>query len=149
MAYTTNDLNDNYRFINRVRFPDGGDVNLSALQNLIQEEADSNGIPVAFRNDVLKTGGMFSKQTEDILILYNPDHAADYLRFLIRITHQGKYAFMDVFKVGGSKNFGRDNKAAGSTAQKVFNKISGHSQKLQEEENYYTILSDCLANIIN
>lgn len=148
MAYTSKDLNDDFRFVNRVRFPNGDGVNLIALQNALQNECDSNGIPVAFRNDTLKTGGFLSKQTEDILVLYNPDHATDYLQFLIRITHQGKYAFMDVFKVGGSKNFARDNKAhGGSVTQGIFNALSGHSQKLQEEQNYYTILKDCFENI--
>ncbi len=150
MAYSSNDLNEQYRFVNRVRFPNGEGVNLVVLQERLQDECDSNGIPVAFRSDTLKTGGLFSKQAEEILILYNPEHSTDYLQFLIRITHQGKYAFMDVFKVGGSKNFARDNKAhGGSMAQGLFNAISGHNQKLQEEENYYTILSDCMQNIIS
>lgn len=155
MAYSSNDLNEQYRFVPRVRFPNGEGVNLVVLQERLQDECDSNGIPVAFRSDTLKTGGLFSKQAEEILILYNPEHSADYLQFLIRITHQGKYAFMDVFKVGGSKNFARENNAHDSNgggfavAQGIFNKLSGHSQKLQEEENFYTILSDCLQNIIS
>ena len=150
MPYSQNDLNEDYRFINRVRFPNGNDINLVALQEILQDECDANGIPVAFSNDTLKTGGLFSKQVEDVLVLYNTDHPYDYLQFLIRITHQGKYAFMDVFKVGSSKNYRKSNIAAGgSTVQKIFNSITGQNQKLQEEENFYTILSDCLENVIN
>lgn len=150
MAYTANDLNDEYRFINRIRFPDGNGVNLVNLQERLQDECDSNGIPVAFRSDVLKTGGLFNKQTEEVLVLYNTQHPTDYLQFLIRITHQGKYAFMDVFKVGSSKNFRNYNKAqGGSVMQSIFNGLSGTNQKMQEEENFYTILSDCFENVIS
>lgn len=150
MAYSQNDLREESRFINRIRFPDGNGINLSVLQEQLQDECDANGIPVAFRNDTLKTGSLFSKQVEDVLVLYNTAHPTDYLQFLIRITHQGKYAFMDVFKVGGSKNYAKYNKAAdGSTTQKIFNRLTGQNAKLQEEENFYTILTDCLENVIS
>lgn len=150
MAYTANDLNEDYRFINRIRFPDGNGVNLVNLQERLQDECDSNGIPVAMRSDVLKTGGLFNKQTEEVLVLYNTQHPTDYLQFLIRITHQGKYAFMDVYKVGSSKNYRNTNVAAGgSTFRKLANAISGTNAKLQEEENFYTILSDCFENVVS
>ena len=148
MAYGQNDLNEQYRFIPRVRFPDGQGLNLNVLQKAIQDQCDANGIPVAFQNDVLKTGSLFNKQSEDVLTLYNPDHPTDYLRFLLRVTRQGKYAFLDVYKAGGSKNYGRENAAANSMGAKLFNAVTGHSAKLQEEENYYTILTDCLQNVI-
>ena len=149
MAYTEKDLVEEYRFINRLRFRDGSGVNLVKLQELLQDECDSNGIPVAFRSDVLKTGGIFNKQTEEVLVLYNTQHPSDYLQFLIRVTHQGKYAFLDVFKVGSSKNFRNYNKAAGgSVGQGILNKLTGANAKLQEEENFYTILTDCFESVV-
>ncbi len=147
MAYGEKDLDDMFRFINRVRFSNGEDVNLQVVQNLLQEECNANGIPVAFRNDTLKTGGLFSKQVEDVIVLYNPDHIKDYLHFLLRVTHQGNYAFLDVFKVGGSTNYKHDNSASGG--RRILNALTGHNQKLQQEENYYTILKDCLENVIS
>ena len=150
MAYTANDLNEDYRFINRIRFPDGSGVNLVKLQERLQDECDSNGIPVAFRSDVLKTGTVFSRQSEEVLVLYNTQHPSDYLQFLIRVTHQGKYAFLDVFKVGSSKNYRNLNAASnGSNIAKIGNIFKGTTAKLQEEENFYTILSDCFDNIIS
>ena len=132
----------------QVRWPNGNNVNLVAIREAIQNQADENGIPVSFREDQLKVGGLFSSEREDILIMFNPDHPADYLRFAIRVHHQGKYAFMQVYNLGGSKNFRNDNKAnAGSTLKKIGNLVGGHNQKLQMEENYYTILRDCLANV--
>ncbi len=147
MAYTEKQLTTNWT--PQIRFPNGDDVNLMTVRNAIQEQADENGIPVAFREEQLKVGGLLSKQMEDILIMYNPDHATDYLRFAIRITHQGKYAFMHVFNLGGSKNYRDDNVANnGSTFKKLTNWVGGHDQKLQAEENYYTILRDCIENVV-
>lgn len=149
MSYSQNDLQDNYRFVNGIRFTNGANVTLGAIQTLLKEEADSNGIPVSFQSDTLKTGGLFSKQSEEVLVLYHPQHPSDYLRFMVRVTYQGKYAFMDVFKVGGSKNFARDNKATDSVGQGLFNALTGHKQKLEEEEKYYVILKDCFENVVS
>ena len=132
----------------QVRWPNGNNVNLVTVREAIQNQADENGIPVDFHEDTLKVGGLLSKEREDILIMYNPEHSSDYLRFAIRVQHQGKYAFMHVYNLGGSKNFYNDNVAAeGSTFRKLANAIGGHNQKLQAEENYYTILRDCLENV--
>ena len=146
MAYTEKQLTNEW--MPQVRWPNGNNVNLVTVREAIQEQADENGIPVAFREDQLKVGGLFSSEREDILIMYNPQHAMDYLRFAIRVMHQGKYAFMHVYNLGGSKNFHDDNLASGgSTMMKLANALSGHNQKLQAEENYYTILRDCLENV--
>lgn len=150
MAYSEKDLSTEW--IPQVRFPDGNNVNLMTIRNAIQNEADENGIPVAFREDQLKVGGLFSKQIEDVLVMYNPDHASDYLRFVIRVQHMGKYAFMHVYNMGGSKNYRNFNAAASGgmvgAAKKIGGLISGASAKLQAEEQYYTILADVLANCV-
>ncbi len=146
MTYAERDLSTEW--MPQIRWPNGDSVNLVTVREAIQEQADENGIPVAFSEADLKVGGLFSKEREEILIMYNPQHPSDYLRFAIRIMHQGKYAFMHVYNLGGSKNFRDDNVAAGgSTLRKFANAIGGHNQKLQAEENYYTILRDCLANV--
>lgn len=150
MAYTEKQLDTEW--IPQVRFPNGNNVNLMTVRNAIQEEADENGIPVAFSDDQLKVGGLFSKQMEDVLVMYNPDHATDYLRFVIRIQHMGKYAFMHVYNMGGSKNYRNSNTAAAGGAMGTITKIGGllggANAKLQAEEQYYTILADVLANCV-
>ncbi len=149
MAYTEKDLVEDFRFIDRLRFRDGSNVNLVNLQEALQDECDSNGIPVAFRSDTLKTGGLFNKQTEEVLVLYNTQHPSDYYQFLIRVTHQGKYAFLDVFKVGSSKNFRNYSKAqGGAVGRGLLNALTGANAKLQEEENFYTILTDCFESVV-
>lgn len=150
MAYSEKDLSTEW--IPQVRFPNGNNVNLMTVREAIQNEADENGIPVSFREDQLKVGGLFSKQIEDVLVMYNPEHEYDYLKFVIRVQHMGKYAFMHVYNMGGSKNFRNSNMAASGgaigTITKIGNLIGGASAKLQAEENYYTILADVLANCV-
>lgn len=140
-------------WVNPVRFPDGKNVNLRTVQAAIKNACDEAGIPIAFGDEQLKSGGLFNKQVEDVLRMYNPDHASDYLRFVIRVQHMGNYAFMHVYNMGGSKNFGADNRAGagGLTGgfQKALNFVGGHNAKLQAEEQYYQILQDCLENILD
>ena len=150
MAYSESMLTTEW--IPQVRFPNGENVNLMTVREAIQNEADANGIPVAFREDQLKSGGLFNKQVEDILVMYNPEHANDYLQFVIRIQHMGKYAFMHVFNMGGSKNYGMFNDAEEGgllgTIASIKKVVGGGNAKLQAEEQYYTILKDVLANCI-
>lgn len=150
MAYSESMLTTEW--IPQVRFPNGDNVNLMTVREAIQNEADENGIPVAFREDQLKSGGLFNKQVEDILVMYNPEHPNDYLQFVIRVQHMGKYAFMHVFNMGGSKNYRQSNTAAaggfmGAVAG-ISSLIGGGKAKLQAEEQYYTILADVLANCV-
>ena len=152
MPYSSKDLNEQSRFIQRIRFADAQGVNLLNFQDVLQEECDANGIPVAFHSDILKTGSLLNKQAEDILIIYNPEHPKDYFNFLVRITYQGKYAFLDVFTVGQSKNYSHarpGSNLATSMTKKLINAASGHKEKLQQEEDYYTILSDCIQRTIS
>lgn len=121
MAYSEKDLSTEW--IPQVRFPNGNNVNLMTVREAIQNEADENGIPVAFKENILKVGGIFSKQLEDVLVMYNPEHEYDYLRFVIRVQHMGKYAFMHVYNMGGSKNFRNSNNAAAGGAIGTLTKI--------------------------
>ena len=138
MNYSNYDLNEDRRFVPQIRFEGGaGTINLMALKNYIQNKADSYGLPVKFVDGTLKTGGLLNKQTEPVLSLYNYQHP-EYLGFMLRVTYHGTYAFLDVYKVGGSKNYKHENSQ--SSGRMLLNMMSGHKQKLQEEENYYSIL---------
>lgn len=147
MAYSESMLTTDW--VPQVRFPNGNNVNLVTVREAIQNEAEKNGIPVAFREDTLKSGGLFNKQVEDILVMYNPEHEKDYLQFVIRVQHMGSYAFMHVYNMGGSKNFRDSNAAAsGSTLKQITGLLGGRNAKMQVEEQYYTILADVLENCV-
>ncbi len=145
MAYSLKDLNEESRFITRIRFSEGKLTDLPILLLTLQDCRNSSGLPIEFRYDTLKTGGPLSKKSEDVLILYHTVHTNDYFQFLFRLTYQGNYAFLDVFMVGSSKNLRSYNKASGgSTISKIKNSLTGHAGKMQEEEDFYSILKDSL-----
>ena len=56
----------------QVRWTNGNNVTLNGVREAIQREADENGIPVAFSEDQVKLGGLFSRDREDVLRMYNP-----------------------------------------------------------------------------
>ncbi len=139
-------------WIDPVRFSDGSAVSLANVAKLIKQVTGEAGIPVGFSNDQVKFGGLFNKQVEDILIMFNPEHRTDYLKFAIRIQYMGKYAFMHVYYLGGSTNYAHENNAQEEgtlgTIRKAANFFGGHNAKLQAEEQYYSILQDCLEKLL-
>ena len=140
-------------WITPVRFPDGENITLAAVREAIQNGADASGIPVAFNENQVKSGTVFNRKVEDVLVMYNPEHANDYLYFIIRIQYMGKYAFMHIYNMGGSKNYQNFNDAAeggflgGLAKAKIL--AGGGKAKLQAEEQYYAILKDVISNCIS
>lgn len=145
MAWNEKDLTTDW--IKPVRIPDGEDVTLSSVRSRIQDLCDRHGIPVAFSEGQLKTGGLFNKRMESIMNMFNPQQN-DYLSFVIRVEHMGSYAFMHVYNMGGSRNYGMANAAGeGSTLARLRMNLGGGRAKLNAEENYYAILKDCVEGI--
>lgn len=148
MAFKEKELTEGLRFVPRVRIPNGKDLTIADYQAMLQEECDSNGIPVAFETDEVTTGGLLNKSVDPILILSNPTQK-NYMNFIIHITYQGNYAFVNVYqnyKLKPSKALMNivDNQ---SKKGGLLNKITGADKKAQEEQDYYLILRDCLENV--
>lgn len=85
----------------QIRYQDGQDITLQAIQSLLQGEAQQAGIPIAFRLDQVR-GGLFGG-AEDCLVLYHPEHQKDYFSVAVRIKRQGNYAFVSAESFGTSK----------------------------------------------
>lgn len=149
LHYTEGMLKDEW--IPGVRFANGANVNLKTVSEAIREAANASGIPVDFSEHQLKVGGLFSKQLEDVLIMFNPEHVEDYNQFLIRIQHMGNYAFMHVYNMGGSRNLEKINRIQKGgtlgTITAIGGIIGGAKDKIQAENQYYTILSDILSSL--
>ena len=159
----------------QVRFAQGQNIDLSVVQSALQQNADENGIPVAFSRDQVKygglIGGLIGGGTDDCLILSHPQHPKDYFRICIRVKHQGNYAFVSVNDFGESrllgnaatseytKNAVKDAFHGGSAAGAVGAVIGkglrtlvmggSNKQKLEEEQNWYAMVSDLFDNIIS
>ena len=89
----------------KVRYPNGNEITLSVVQHALSGEADQYGIPIAFYTDQVQTGGLMGMggSTEECIVLFHPEHPKDYFSFVIRVSHQGTYAFARVDGYGKSK----------------------------------------------
>ena len=141
MAYSEKDLTSEW--IPQVKVPNGDNVNLMAIREAIQKGADEICIPVAFREEQVKVGSLLNRQLEDILVMYNPKHARDYRKFVIRMEHRGKWAFVSVYNMGGSKNYMNSQVME---SRSLMRKAFGVDRKLLEENQYYEMLADVLVN---
>ncbi len=152
-----------------VRVPNGQGITLSQVRNALQNEADANGLPIAFASDQIKFGGLIGGSTEDCLVVYHPDHQRDYFNTAVRLKHQGNYAFLTVYDFGTSRLLGNAATAqytkdavknafhGGSKAEAVgalvgkglrtLFKGGSNKQKQEEEENWYVMLNDIFDNI--
>lgn len=147
-----------------IRYQDGTDITLQAVQNALAEAAEEKGVPVAFYGDQVKSGGIFNSTVEDCVVLYHPAHENDYFKFCIRVAYQGSYAFISVNDFGQSKQMNKENYAAsykadragksmsykiGSMVGQGIMTIGKNKQKLEEEKMYYQCLFDIFDEVIS
>ena len=147
-----------------VRYRDGSEITLQAVQNALEAAANSIGIPVAFYEDQVKSGGIFNKTIENCIVLYHPEHQYDYFKFCIRIATEGSYAFISCNDFGQSKQMNKADRVeaykedrrgksmsykVGSIIGQGISSIGKSKQKLEEEQNYYNCISDILDDVIS
>ena len=158
----------------QIRIKDGAAIDLQQVQEAIQKNADKNGVPIAFRNDQVKFGGLIGGAVLDCLAVHHPEHEKDYSKLAIIVKHQGNYAFVSTFGFGESRLMGNQAshdymvsavkkgwksnddmdfaKAAGAVlGAGVRRVIKGgrDNQKLEEEQNWYAMVSDILDEIFS
>ena len=147
-----------------VRSRDGSERTVQAVQNALEAAANSIGIPVAFYEDQVKSGGIFNKTIENCIVLYHPEHQYDYFKFCIRIATEGSYAFISCNDFGQSKQMNKADRVeaykedrrgksmsykVGSIIGQGISSIGKSKQKLEEEQNYYNCISDILDDVIS
>ena len=155
------DLRD---FRPQVRYENAEGLNLGTLQHAIRLYAEKLAIPVAFRDDQVKSGGIFSPTIDDCVVMYHPDHENDYFKFCFRIRTQGIYTFVIVNDFGQSKQlrkqdaieFGRQDREGkelsyqiGSYAAQIFFSLGKNKQKLEDELRYYQVVTQIIDEIIS
>lgn len=155
----------------QVRFQNGDAITLMTVQEAIKEDAAKFAIPVTFKNEQIKSGGLFNSSTEDCIVMYHPEHEKDYFNFCVRVQHQGVYAIVSVYELGQSKQMdkayrsdiakqgvkdyihSKDDMATGQAIGRMIGgalgSIGKSKKKLEEEKNYYqyvaTIFNDILS----
>ncbi len=147
----------------QVRYQNGEAITLSTVQDAVKDCAMKMGIPVAFRSDQVKSGGLFNSSVEDCIVMYHPEHERDYFKFCIRVKRQGTYAFVTINDFGQSKQMNkagyaesyRQDRKGKDLSYKAFSMIGqgvmtlGRSKaKLEEEEMYYQCVFDIFDEIV-
>jgi len=148
----------------QVRYQNGEGITLGTVQDAIKDCADKMGIPVAFENDQVKSGGLFNSSVEDCIVMYHPDHRSDYFRFCIRVKRQGVYAFVSINDFGKSSQMAKADRAefakadrqgksmsykVGSMIGQGLMNIGKSKQKLEEEQMYYQCVFDIFDEIVS
>lgn len=153
----------------QVRIPNGQNITLNDVKVALKNEADANGVPIAFASDQIKFGGLIGGSTEDCLVVYHPEHQKDYFNSAVRLKHQGNYAFLTVYDFGTSRLLGNAASAeftkeklkatlhGGSVSEAIGAAIGGglrrlikggaNKSKIEEEQNWYLMLDDMFDNI--
>ena len=134
----------------QIRYQDGQDITLQAIQSLLQGEAQQAGIPIAFRLDQVR-GGLFGG-AEACLVLYHPEHQNDY--FSVAVRKQFNAAAKEGIHYRGYNPL--ENAAAGAAIvgagiAGVRHLIKGKSdkEKMEAEQQWYTIICDMLDTVIS
>lgn len=148
----------------KYRYTDGAGITLDMVKEELTAEAKKNGIPVAFYDDQVKSGGMFNKTIEDCIVMYHPEHRNDYYRFCIRVQREGSLTFISVNDFGDSKQMDKFARAEyakqdrsgksmsyklGSMAASAIANSGRNKQKLEAEQNYYDAVQYIFDTIIS
>ena len=148
----------------QVRYQNGEGITLMTVQEAIKDCAMKMGIPVAFRGDQVKSGGLFNSSVEDCLGMYHPEHERDYFKFCIRVKRQGVYAFVSINDFGQSSQMNKAGRAEaykadragkdmsykiGSLIGQGLSTIGKSKAKLEEEQMYYQCVFDIFDEIVS
>ena len=156
-------LDELREFRDTIRYQNGDKITLETIQAALQKNALDKDIPVAFKSDQVKSGGLLKKSIEDCIVLYHPEHEKDYFKFCIRVQRQGTYAFVMVNDFGESKQMKKaavaehakaDRKGqslsykTGSLIGQGLRSIGKSKSKLEQEQIYYQCIADILDEVI-
>ena len=151
----------------QIRFRNGDNISFETVQEGLADLADQNAIKIAFYKDQVKFGNLFSSSIEDCIVLHHPEHRNDYICTVMRVTYQGKYAFLNLNDYGQSKmavkvyaaTEGRKEAkeerrglpmserigaAIGAGIVNGVMSIGANKKKFEEEQNWYTIVDDII-----
>jgi len=127
-------------------------ISLELIYDLLKDEVADQGIPTSVEYGTLKTGGMFNRETEAIIVVTNVNHPHDYLRHLIRLRMMGnRMAELKVYSHGLSKMYQKRGQMEASNS--ILNRITGAQRQVEikaaEEESYYAALTFCVEDVLD
>jgi hypothetical protein len=124
---------------------------LSVLQSVLTKTAGKYQIPIAFKTDEIKAGGLLNSTKNDCLVVHHPQHYSDYFRYAVSIKRQGIMAYISINPFGRSNQANLHTVAAnrselmkqGRVGMSLLAGVVGmgkNKNKLEDENNYYTAL---------
>lgn len=153
-----------------LRYADGSGMNLATIQNALMGQAANYQIPVQFYSDQIKEGGLLSSASTDCIVMFHPQHQNDYIKYVISVKRQGTMAFVAVDNYGISKNnaklsagssalsdlktsiFSKDpNESAAALGRAFANGLKGlggKKSRKEEEQMWYSAMSEIIGNVI-
>ena len=140
-------------------FKEGNNITLSVIQSALTEAAGKYQIPIAFKNDQIKAGGLFNSTKTDCLIVYHPEHYSDYFRFTVSIKRQGIMAYVSINSFGRSTQANLHHISENSSQLRQQGKLGmamlagvvglgKNKNKLENEENYYHAMEQIFNEVI-
>jgi len=142
-----------------VFFKEGKNVTLSVIQSALTEAAGKYQIPIAFKNDQIKAGGLLNSSKTDCLIVYHPEHYSDYFRYTVSIKRQGIMAYVSINTYGRSTQANLHHISENSSELRKQGKLGmslmagvvgmgKNKTKLENEQNYYHALEQIFSEVI-
>jgi len=149
-----------------IRVQQGQNITLTEIQREMLRVAEQNGIPMSFATDRVQIGGLIGSLLgngiEDCLVVSHPQHSHDYCKYVIRVKHEGTYAFVFFQGTGTSKQLKKEavienykqlrrgktlSYKMGSMAGQLLTSIGRSTQKQEAEKNWYTMVNDAFNSL--
>lgn len=108
----------------QVKYQNGQGITLDAVRSTLSVAAQQSEIPIAFSMDQVKTGGLLGS-AEECLVISHPDHQKDYFSIVVRVKHQGTFAFVNTDSYGVSKLMKSEaiRQQINASAKESFNRV--------------------------
>lgn len=128
------------KFRPTVKYQNGKEITLKAVQKAIKNYAMKMGVPVAFTGEQIKSYGLFRASVETCFVMYHPRHKKDYFKFCIRVKKQGTCAFVSIH------DFGQSSKMKKIDAEDIGGKTEA---EIEEEQIYYQNVFKILDEVVS
>ncbi|MBE6976595.1 MAG: hypothetical protein E7439_05310 [Ruminococcaceae bacterium] len=155
--------------IKQLHYKDGESITFKSITVQLSTLASSRDVPLAFGNEEIKSGSLLNSNTVDCLIMFHPQYEAKYNYYVFSIARQGKYAFVDIYLSGTSKQglameakeqilSGNLSSLTSSGKGRVIGALIGSTingsmfktkDSFKEEERWYTMVNDLLNEVFD
>ncbi len=151
-----------WEFMPVIRMTGTDDVTFDVIKRKFSYFADEYDISIAIGYGEIRTGGMFSSDSVECLIVASSEHQYDYFKYCVTLKFQGRVPFVTVYQFGrspqtekeGRARFAKEDRQGKPLSYKIGSKFSEmilnagkSSTKLEEEQRFYDVMMDIISNV--